>query len=726
MIIVNVVLPLPIRQYFKYIMPDPMFPVIGGRIIVPFRSKDIIGIVISFYKKLDKTQLNLKYVKKIIDNKSFYTRFLLDILIWISKNYHCPIGNLLFSVLPKILCHNHVVKDKIFYKWTITKKGEEIDFLNFKKRKKQLYALLFLKKSSILNSELKTYNLSKIILKKLEHQGLCKVDVFYESSLIKKPFFKTKKKLFLNKKSLIFIKNISRKKKFSSWLFTKTNLYGKIKFYLSLIKSLLYQEMQILILVPYTKNINVIVIFLKKFFDVTIDIVHSKLTNTQYLKNWIRTKNGVNSIVIGTKKSIFLPFLKLGAIILLEEHNLNYKNMSECRYNVRDIGILRAYKEKIPIILDSETPSLKTLYNILSKKCFYINIKKHDHILKINNSIINLKKEKIRFSLSLTLINEINQNYQKKQVLLIANKINFLFFLLKCDACEWIFKCSNCQYYFESNQYHNVLFCRFCLIKIKKPLFCYNCGCFSLIVINLSIEKIKNIIQDIFPNRLIFFLLNKKNINKNMFHKNCFDFSISSPCIIFATEQIVQNYYFPSVNLIGLICIDDYVLSLKFRNMEYFAQFYFNLMQLTKYKKIQPKILIQTSYLKNTILQELCNNTYYFFAHKTLLIRKKFFLPPWSCQIIIYSENTIAEKNIIFLNFMREILKKKSSKYNIPLWFLGPNPVFALKIKKKNHQLLIQSSSRAHLNKLLNECIEIVNFFSISKKIKWFIDIEPH
>jgi len=195
-IIVKVVLPLPIRKCFKYIMPDLMFPVIGGRIVVPFRSKNIIGIVISICKNIETNQLNLKYVKKLIDNHSLYTSFLLDILIWISRNYHCPIGNLFFSVLPKILYNDYILKDKIFYKWIITKKGEEIDIVDLKRRKKQLYTLLFLKKNSVLNSELKKYNLSKLVLKKLERQGLCKVNVVYESSLNKKTFFQSKKKFF--------------------------------------------------------------------------------------------------------------------------------------------------------------------------------------------------------------------------------------------------------------------------------------------------------------------------------------------------------------------------------------------------------------------------------------------------------------------------------------------------------------------------------------------------
>ncbi|ANZ22354.1 primosomal protein N' [Buchnera aphidicola (Diuraphis noxia)] len=727
MIIVNVVLPFPIRQCFKYIMSaDLMPPIIGGRIVVPFRSKYIVGIIISICKTLERDQLNLKHVKNLIDTKSCYSDVSLEILIWISKNYHCPIGNLFFSVLPNILHKDYIIKDQIFYQWTITNTGKEKNLLTLKNKKQEFNALLILKKHSILNSELKKYNLSRRILKNLQIKGLCQLNVLHPESFIKKPFFQMKKKLFLNKKHTIFISKILKKKKFSCWLYTKKSLYEKIKFYLNFVQLILNQKLQLLILVPYIKHIHVIIFFLKKFFDVGIDIIHSNLTHTQYFKNWIKIKNRESSIIVGTKKSVFLPFFKLGAILIFEEHNLNYKNTEKCRYHVKDIAILRAYKEKIPIILDSETPSLKTLHNILCRKYFNINIKKYDYSVQFHKNIINLKREKVKLGLSLSLINQIIQHCKTGQALLIFNKKSFFFFVLKCSQCQWIFTCHNCKTYFESNEYKNILFCKFCLIKIKKPLFCYKCYSLSLMVINLSIEKLKNMLQDIFPDKKIFFLLNKNHIKKEMFDKTCFDFLFSTPCVIFSTEEIVQNYYFPYVTLISLLCIDNYFFSFEFRNMEYFLQLYFNLIQLTKYKKNLPTISVQTSYLEKSILNNLSDNKYHFFANEILLIRKKFLLPPWCCQIMIYCENVNPEKNIIFLQLIKNMLKKKSNKYNIILWFFGPNPVFSLKTKKIIYQLLIQSLSRMQLNKLLNECIQTINLFSISKTIKWFVDIEPN
>ncbi|WP_261789582.1 hypothetical protein [Buchnera aphidicola] len=103
MIIVNVILPLPIRKYFKYFMPDSMYPVIGGRILVPFRSKYTIGIVTSFFDKKNISDLKLEFVKLSIDTESIYSNVLFDILIWLSKYYHFPIGSIFFSILPKYL-----------------------------------------------------------------------------------------------------------------------------------------------------------------------------------------------------------------------------------------------------------------------------------------------------------------------------------------------------------------------------------------------------------------------------------------------------------------------------------------------------------------------------------------------------------------------------------------------------------------------------------------------
>ncbi|WP_295164776.1 primosomal protein N' [uncultured Buchnera sp.] len=717
-IIVKVVLPLPIRKYFKYFMPDFMYPIIGGRVLVPFRSKNIVGIVVSFFDEKNTSDLNLEFVKSCIDTEPIYSHFLLKILIWLSKYYHFPVGSIFFSILPKYLKKTCLI-DKKNYKCAVLKKVKNKDCKKFN-------LLFFLKKKNISNKNLEKNNFSDFFLKKLISKKSYKTyfyckNIFYvdENSMIKK-------KIFLNKKIIFTINKILTKNCFKSWLMTKSNFYLKIKFYLGLIKELLNKNLQILILVPFIKDIYKILFFLKKYFNVHIDVIHSELNDEVYLKKWVRTKSGKNSIIIGTKNSIFFPFFRLGLIIINEEHHLSYKNLNQCRYNVRDVAILRAYKENIPIILDSNTPSLRTLYNVVHKKCFYINFVKNKKKILLKNNLIDLRKERIKIGLSLTLINKIFNNIKRNYpVLLVFNKFSFIFFGLICNNCGWIEKCHICNDYFEIKKYGNFLFCQHCLIKIKKPLFCCNCKNFSLIIFNFGIKKVKNSLKKIFPNVNLFFLLSLKKIETKKLQIKFFKFPISDACIIITTEKIVQNYYFPYVRLIALVNIDHYFFSFHFCSIEYFLQFYFNLINLTGKNPKLLKILIQTSCPNNEYLLDLSNSDYFSFSRKIFSLRKKYFLPPWNCQAIFYSESKDFEKSFIFLKFISTILKKKSKKDNVSLWFVGPHPVFSLKGRKKFfYQLLIHCPSRIYLKNILRESINIVQYFSISQSVQWFVDID--
>ncbi|MBZ2279591.1 primosomal protein N', partial [Buchnera aphidicola] len=136
--------------------------------------------------------------------------------------------------------------------------------------------------------------------------------------------------------------------------------------------------------------------------------------------------------------------------IVYQENSSYYNHFISCKFNIRDISIFRAFQENIPIILDSDTPSLKTLYNISLKKCLYINFFDKKYIKKVNNNIINLKNEKSIAGLSYSLIKAIQKKIQqKKQVLLIFNKFNIIFLGLMCNNCGFILKCNICNNDYE-------------------------------------------------------------------------------------------------------------------------------------------------------------------------------------------------------------------------------------------------------------------------------------
>lgn len=491
-----------------------------------------------------------------------------------------------------------------------------------------------------------------------------------------------------------------------------------------MIKKALEKKCQILILVPYIKNINRIVSFLNQYFYISISIIHSQLTDVQYLNNWISIKDGKKNIIIGTRESVFMPFFKLGLIIILEENSYNYNNVKKFRYNARDIGILLAYKGKIPVILDSDIPALKTLRNIFSKKCSFIDLHSNYHCKKIQHDIIDLTHEKIKFGLSQSLIQEMYHVIKKKQqILLIFNKLSFVFFGLKCQHCGWIAKCNVCNDYFEMDVYQKIIFCKYCMIKMKIPIFCEYCQSFPLKNFNFGKKYIKNMIKRFFPN-IPLICFSKKNLLKKT-RENFVKLSFLNPYIIITTEEMVQNYFFPHVKLIGLIGIDHYFYSTNFRFFEYFSQFYMSLNHVVRDSFLPVKVVIQTSFAYRKSLLKFFNSRYSFFINQMLKKRKFFLLPPWSCQIIVYAQSFSAENSFYFLLLLCTIVKKKSQKDNSSVWLVGPNPDISLQYKKGFvYHLLIQHSSQIYLQKLLNKSFDLINYFSISHKVKWFVKID--
>jgi primosomal protein N' (replication factor Y) len=195
-IIVTVVFPIPIRQYFKYFLPDSMKPIIGSRVIVPFKNKNRIAVIISFFQTLNSHQLNLKFVKCVVDTESLYTDITIDLLIWIVKNYHCPIGCIFFLALPKSLYDNYVIKKTCILRQYLADKNKEVNSSNFKNTKLQLHTLIYFRKQRILTSNFKKQNLSNSMFRELKIKNLYTIDIFHKLSNIYNHVFKSKKKFF--------------------------------------------------------------------------------------------------------------------------------------------------------------------------------------------------------------------------------------------------------------------------------------------------------------------------------------------------------------------------------------------------------------------------------------------------------------------------------------------------------------------------------------------------
>mgnify|MGYP006231304391 FL=1 len=148
---------------------------------------------------------------------------------------------------------------------------------------------------------------------------------------------------------------------------------------------------------PEVSLSNEFVIRLEKRFGLKPEVWHSKISPSQKKKSLDRIIKGESKIVIGARSSLFLPFPKLGLIIIDEEHDTSFKQEEQGIYHARDMSVVRATIEKIPLILVSATPSLESKYNVLLKKYHRVTLKeKYFSNLKLITKIIDMSKEKLK------------------------------------------------------------------------------------------------------------------------------------------------------------------------------------------------------------------------------------------------------------------------------------------------------------------------------------------
>ncbi|CAL4319429.1 primosomal protein N' [Buchnera aphidicola] len=732
MFIIQVVLFLPIKKFFEYTCPKEIIPIVGSRVSVPFGTRKVIGMIVSFYYQIGTVQFRLRSIYSIIDKSPIYTQKLWKTLKLSSIYYHCSIGHILCHILPTFLKKGKVIFPIQLYKWTVTNKGKKIDISILKRTPKQHYALSVLRHHSVFQNEFKKYNLSNYVLKKLKDKFLC--DVYISSHWFtnsKKKFLIKDFDIKLNKKEYLTIERILNKGRyFTSWLLTGMKSTIKRQIYFNLVLKILERGLQILILVSNDNVVDQVISLFQIYFNVPIDAFYSGTTNYQKFSIWFRAKNNETAVIIGTKKAIFIPIAKLGIIIIDEEHSVSYKNKKGWCYNARDIGILRAYQEKIPIVLESVSPTLETLKNVINKKCQHVNL--HRVILdkkKIIQKIIDIKSEKLRGGLSITLINSINQHiYNNKTVLLIINNNNCIFFVLCCKHCNWIAKCNLCNEYYYFNEHYQDLCCKFCFVRFSVPLFCFNCGSGDLISRSFGIENMKVSVKRIFSNIPVLCINYistklKKNVNKNALQH----MSQKGVIILIREKDIYSVRLFVNITLVAMVLIDSYFTSMTFRSIERFAQFYTHSINLLDNYSKYFEVLIQTTYPNDADLNQLIQEGYSNLSINLLKKRQFLKLPPFTYHVMIYVKIKKSCKIENLFLILQDIIKNNKKESNINIWMMGTCPDF---YQSKNgkyyvHKLLLQSSSRNELHNVLQFSIDFISIIPMFRKIKWKLDIDP-
>jgi primosomal protein N' (replication factor Y) len=513
--------------------------------------------------------------------------------------------------------------------------------------------------------------------------------------------------------------NISNEK-FRVHVLQGTTGSGKTIVYFSALKDIINKGLQGLILLPEIGLTNQFEKKFIEFFGITPAIWHSGISKKKKEIIWSGIASGKIKVVIGARSSLFLPFKKLGLIIVDEEHDQSYKQDEGVIYNARDMAISRASFENIPINLITAVPSIETFENIHKGKYSISRLEKRYRNASLPNyEIINLNETKMEKQswLSKKIIEKVNNHLDKNdQVLFFLNRRGFSPHVF-CNKCFNSYSCPNCSINLVYHKNKNNLLCHYCGFKSSLKRACLKNGECETIFSGPGVERISEEVKKKFPLKNIE-IFSSDTMNKKDSSIKLEKIINNKVQILVGTQLISKGFHFPSLNCIVVVDIDLSSHGHDLRSAEKNLQLYHQLSGRAGRTGKPATVYFQTYENNTKMISDLTNSNPDIFLNRELDIRKKNKLPPFQrfISLILTGDNELKLEKEAY-KFKTFIENKLNGKV------LGPvnAPIFRLK-KKYRIRLLIRGAKTL---KLQNSLATIIPNYKFSPGIKLSVDVDP-
>ena len=723
-----------LNRIFDYEIPDNLNIEIGSRVFVPFGNKKVPeeGIVVGIKEKSEykvKKILNVQNEKIDVQN--------IELAKWMAKRYICNLSDCLKLMLaPGTTAKNTEtrVKEKTINLITLSKDSEEIeeDIENGKiKSEKQKNVLEFLinnENATMQDIEIFT-DCSRSIVNTLIKNGYLEVQ---EQKVERNPFLhKVENKTTDLKLTEEQQKALDSIKDDGEYLLFGVTGSGKTEIYLQLIEKKLKDNKSSIMLVPeISLTPQTVDRFIARFGEDKIAVLHSKLSIGERFDQWNKIKEGRAKIIIGARSAIFAPVKDLGLIIIDEEHDESYKSEMSPRYDAKEIAEYIAKTNKIPLILGSATPDLKSYYKAQNGEITLLTLTK-----RANNSnlpvveIVDLREELAngnKSMLSRKLQEEIHKNLlMNKQTILFLNRRGFSTFIM-CRDCGYTVKCKRCDITMTYHKNENKLKCHYCGYEENVVKECPECHSKNIRYFGAGTQKLEDEVHNIFPDattiRMDVDTVSKKNSHEEILNK----FRNENINILIGTQMVVKGHHFPNVTLVGVIAADSSLNLGDFRANEKTFQTLTQVAGRAGRGEYEGKVIVQTYNPDNYAIEYSKMQDYNLFYNTEIELRKQLKYPPF-CDIILIdmSAKNLSELKNVAKN-LHSYLKNRviNEKFGLLLYSPVPSPVEKIKDRYR-WRMIIKCKYDDRVNSLLIDAFtEFINMKTKTARVN--IELNPN
>lgn len=670
----DVILPLPLDGTFTYALPDSFAWKVqpGCRVTVPFGAKKTYSAIVLRLHDQKPDGYAVKEAKELLDDAPMLLPNQLKLWQWMADYYLCPIGAVYKAALPSGLKEEDEqsgYKPKMAQYVRLTEEyfneGKLVGvFIELKRSEKQAMLLmkyldmskaaasLTLKNPSLLieiekQELLKASECSTTIFNALVQKGILEV---YEKQVdrLEHDEIPTEMVLHLLSPAQQFaLDNINKQfQEHNVCLLHGVTSSGKTEVYIHLIHQALEQKKQVLYLLPEIVLTTQLVNRLKRVFGNRLGVYHSKYSDAERVEIWRKQLSSEPyDIIVGVRSSVFLPFQRLGLVIVDEEHETSFKQQDPApRYHGRNVALMLAHMAGAKTLLGTATPSLETYYNCQRGKYGLVELfERYQQVMMPEIQVVNLAVERHRKMMSgpfsSVLLGEMQQALKNgEQIILFQNRRGYAP-TIECHTCGWVPKCPNCDVSLTYHKRLNQVTCHYCSYTAPLPAKCPNCEGIELVNVGYGTERIEDTIKQIFPDVNVARMDLDTTRSRQAYEKILYDFQHGKTDILVGTQMVTKGLDFERVSVVGILNADTMLNMPDFRSYEHAFQMMSQVAGRAGRRNQQGRVILQTKTPELPVVKQVVDNDYKALYETQLEERRIFNYPPLCRLVYIYMKH---------------------------------------------------------------------------------------
>ena len=420
---------------------------------------------------------------------------------------------------------------------------------------------------------------------------------------------------------------------------------GKTEIYIHLIQREIEQHRQVLYLLPEIALTVQMMDRLRRVFGDRLGIYHSKYSDAERVEIWQKQLSGhPYDVILGARSAVFLPFQRLGLVIVDEEHETSFKQQDPMpRYHARNVAIMLASfsRYEVRILLGSATPSMESYHNAMTGKYGYVQLTERHQGLELPEiQVVDIKdlqhRKMMNGPFSPLLLTRIREALERgEQAILFQNRRGYAP-MLECKSCGWVPHCQNCDVSLTLHRQMNQLVCHYCGAVYQVPVECPNCGDIHLQAHGYGTEKIEADVRDIFPEARISRMDLDTTRTRNAYERLISDFASGRTNLLIGTQMISKGLDFDRVSVVGILDADKMLNYPDFRAYEHAFMMMSQVSGRAGRKGRRGLVILQTRQPQLPIIQQIVRGDYPTLYRTLCAERQQFHYPPFYRLIDVY------------------------------------------------------------------------------------------